>query len=75
MNQEKIMQKKEFYKSVEKLYKRACSQNRIDIALKAKQLQANLMGFLISKGRKIPKLSELTDHEIEEFLQDCEKKP
>ncbi|MBY0462442.1 MAG: hypothetical protein K2Q34_04600 [Alphaproteobacteria bacterium] len=67
------MQKIEFYKSLEKLYKKACRQKRIEIALRIRQLQAKMMGFLVLKERKIPKLSELTDAEIETFLQECEQ--
>ena len=67
------MKKEDIDKSLNKLYKKAFSQNRLEIALKIKQLQANLMGLLSSKTRKIPKLSELTDAEIDEFLKECEK--
>jgi|GEM_PF-2249296 len=50
------------------LYKAANQHKKFDIALKVKQLQAQIMGLLITKTRQIPKLDDLTDDEINEFL-------
>ena len=53
------------------LYKVARRNKKLDLALKVKHLQAQIGGYLIRKQRKIPKLKELTDAEIEEFLLSC----
>ena len=58
-------------KDLSHLYKVLLEQEKFDIALKVKHLQAQIGGFLITKQRKIPKLKELTDAEIEEFLLSC----
>ena len=65
------MIKEEFYKNLEELYEQALCKDRLEIALKVRQFQANLMGLIPSKSRKIPKLEELTDAEIDEFLEKC----
>ena len=50
------------------LYKTARRYKKFDIALKVKKLQAQIGGLLITKPRQIPKLDDLTDDEINEFL-------
>jgi|APCry1669189534_1035231.scaffolds.fasta_scaffold22526_4 hypothetical protein len=66
-----MMIKGEFYKSLEELYEQAFCKDRLEIALKVRQFQASLMGLIPSKSRKVPKLEELTDAEIDEFLEKC----
>lgn len=66
------MTKEEFYKILEELYEQAFCLNRLDIAFRTRQLQASLMGLLPSKSRTPPKLSDLTDAEIDDFLKQYE---
>ncbi|MBY0461998.1 MAG: hypothetical protein K2Q34_02330 [Alphaproteobacteria bacterium] len=61
----------EFYKSLEEFYIEAFCKDRLEIALKVRQLQAKITGLIPLKSRKIPKLSELTDAEIDEFVKEC----
>jgi hypothetical protein len=67
-NLQKIFSKNIILKDLEFLYDMALSENNLSCAIRIKSIQAQIMG-LFNKKIKIPKLSEMNDEEIKNFLE------